>query len=93
MNSYDQLSDNLCHSSWNKYLDFYTSVSSSALGHQRLGHPSSKIMSYVLKQTSLVCSPSYGLCSSCFVGKSTNLPFFACSTLYTSPLQLVKVDL
>lgn len=62
------------------------------LWHQRLGHPSSKIPSYVFRQSSMTYSSNYGMCSSCYLGKSTIMLFSALTTLYTASLQLGKVD-
>ena len=65
------------------------------LWHNRLGHPSAKIINTVLN-TSNVSHRNKSLisvCSACCLGKIHKSPFSLSTTVYTEPLQLVHSDL
>lgn len=60
------------------------------LWHNRLGHPSEKVVKSVLQRCNIplpvkMCS----LCSACCLEKMHKFPYFTSSTEYNSPLQLI----
>ena len=65
------------------------------LWHNKLGHPSKKIVKVVLAK----CNISYSnkvvpsLCQACCLGKLHKLPFPSSNTEYTKPLQLIHSNL
>ncbi|GJY38367.1 retrovirus-related pol polyprotein from transposon RE2 [Tanacetum coccineum] len=63
--------------------------------HNRLGHPSSRILHFVLKSeklSSISSSHVISNCHSCQCNKSQKLPFAESSLVSTQPLQLVYSD-
>lgn len=66
-----------------------------AIWHQRLGHPSSAVVSQVLKSCNVrISKPNSGsFCRACELGKSHKLSLSSSLTIYTAPLELVVADL
>lgn len=79
-------------------VDCYAATTKSvsrSMGHQRVGHPSSDVLSHVLiscNASVLNTKSDYGLCHACSMGKSHKLPFTPFTTVYSFPLQLVQID-
>ncbi|MDV3180574.1 MAG: hypothetical protein Q8829_02745, partial [Candidatus Phytoplasma australasiaticum] len=71
-----------------------TAPSSVITWHNRLGHPSTRILSHVLSSQNLCASHSTKTlsCNACFCNKSHKLPFGTNSLVSTAPLQLVYTD-
>lgn len=71
------------------------SPSQFELWHCRLGHPSSPIVSTVLKLCHLpyTFNSTKSLCTSCCVGKSHKLPFYNNFTPCSAPLEVVHSDI
>jgi hypothetical protein len=76
----------------------------SLVWHYRLGHPSSEIVTRVIKENKLPLSSSSDLnkdstdvhlnvCASCQLGKAKKQPFQASNRVSESPLQLIHTDL
>ena len=61
--------------------------------HQRLGHPSAKILRQVLNLCNSSLNKSLKLCSVCQYGKSHVLPFSILETKTTSPLEIIYFDI
>jgi hypothetical protein len=65
--------------------------------HFRLGHPSTEVVTRVVKANNLPVSDlnfnKTVVCSSCQLGKATKLPFHASSRISSCPLQLIHTDL
>ncbi|KAF7841251.1 Retrovirus-related Pol polyprotein from transposon TNT 1-94 [Senna tora] len=79
-----------------------TTLSSSSpiefgLWHSRLGHPSSKIVTSILKSCNIECKlnkdVTTSVCHSCCLGKNHALPFPSSLTTYSKPLELIHTDL
>jgi hypothetical protein len=69
------------------------SISSSQCWHNRLGHPSSRILHHVLKSNNVpVKTYSFNNCTHCMVNKSHKLPFNKSSISSSSPLEIVHSD-
>ncbi|PKU87463.1 Retrovirus-related Pol polyprotein from transposon TNT 1-94 [Dendrobium catenatum] len=68
--------------------------SSSALSwHRRLGHPNAKTMAALSKAfPSLYISSFKSVCNSCALAKSHRIPFSTSTTVSTSPLELIHMD-
>lgn len=76
-------------------LAFPLSHVSFSLWHNRLGHPSTKVMRHLLSSKSVSFSPTQSIdfnCNSCHCNKSHKLPFHATSLKSQSPLELVFSD-
>lgn len=60
-----------------------------------LGIVINKALKHALQQCSITIpsKPNNTVCTACFLGKSHRLPSHTSTTVYTSPLQLVFVDL
>ena len=71
-----------------------TIKASSEVWHQRLGHPSFKVLNKIVSTSSLPVSISMtqSFCSNCAMGKSTKLQFVSVSNITTRPLQLLHTD-
>ena len=72
-----------------------SSTSPFVLWHNRLGHPSSHIVSLVLNKCNLPHLnkiPSL-VCFACYMGKIHKSPFLHSSSSYTKPLELIHTDL
>lgn len=65
------------------------------LWHRLLGHPSSNVVSSVLKTCNVVVNTNklQHVSSACQQGKSHKLPFVASTTMYSHPFDLVVFDL
>lgn len=65
------------------------------LWHRRLGHPSSNIVSSVLKTGNVFVYTNKlkHVCSTCLQGKSHKLPFLASTTMYHHPFDLIVSNL
>ncbi|KAE8679934.1 Phospholipase D p1 [Hibiscus syriacus] len=64
------------------------------LWHQRLGHPSHESLVKVCKELNIILPSSINkTCVACHLGKNHKLPFFASTTVYETPFQLVFTDL
>ncbi|KAM1595342.1 hypothetical protein ACFX14_001645 [Malus domestica] len=72
-----------------------TSKASQAIWHQRLGHPSSRIMNKIASTfcISFTGSSLQSLCSSCAMGKCSKLPFPYVSCSSSKPLELLHTDI
>jgi transposase InsO family protein len=69
---------------------------SSLVWHHRLGHPSSDIVTRIIKDNKLPTSSfdlNKTICSSCQLGKGKKQPFHASNRITTSPLHLIHTDL
>lgn len=66
----------------------------SSLWHNRLGHPSSKLMSFLglNKIFSSKFKFTRSFCQGCALGKSTHLPFQIFNKIHTTPFNLVHFD-
>ena len=53
------------------------------LWHLRLGHPSTEVVTQVLKKCNIPFTVSDSLCTACCMGKSHNLPFSSSNSVYT----------
>lgn len=75
------------------------SVSNSSslflLWHGRLGHPSAKIVKFVLQSCNIphINKVQSDFCSACCQGNIHKLPFPSSQTTYTQPLQIIHSDL
>ncbi|GMI66032.1 hypothetical protein HRI_000272500 [Hibiscus trionum] len=58
--------------------------------HRRLGHPSSDVVRLVTHKS--VSNSDKHVCMACQMGKSHALPFSSSTAVYSSPFQLVEVD-
>lgn len=67
----------------------------TAIWHQRLGYPNNEILSIMLKQSNIICSPDeqQHLCAHCISGKMSRLPFYDKTETCTFPFQKVHSDL
>ena len=63
------------------------------LWHKRLAHASSKIVKLVMRSNNISCNTDASFCDSCARAKAHQLPFLSSHTTYTTPLQLVFVDI
>lgn len=63
--------------------------------HNRLGHPSTLVITQVLKQYTISSqfNKNLSFCQACAIEKNHSLPFPTSSTTYTIPLQLIVSDL
>jgi hypothetical protein len=64
--------------------------------HSRLGHPSTDIVSRIVKENKLPLSSSEmnkTVCASCQMGKGKKQPFSVSNHVSTSPLQLIHTDI
>lgn len=66
-----------------------------SLWHQRLGHPSSTLVTQVLKicNVQVLMSKSDSLCHACETWKSHKLPFSCSTTVYIVYLELIVANL
>lgn len=71
-----------------------TSVSKN-VWHHRLGHPTLKVLEFVIKDCNLkvAANEGYKLCESCQFGKSHSLQFSLSSNRAKTPFELVHSDL
>ncbi|KAM2607610.1 hypothetical protein TB2_036145 [Malus domestica] len=71
-----------------------TSKASQDVWHQRLGHPSFKILNQIVSKSCISISDriSKSLCSSCALGKCSKLSFHTVSCHTRKPLELVHTD-
>lgn len=78
---------NIVSSSSNNVQTF--SCSTFELRHNRLGHPSEKIVKSVLNQCNIpyINKEQSSFCPACCLGKIHRLPFTKSETVYSSPLQ------
>ena len=71
-----------------------TFTQSSMLWHNRLGHPSNKVLQFL--SSNKLLSPKFcfknQFCKGCALGKSTQLPFHTNKDHATSPFHLVHSD-
>jgi hypothetical protein len=68
---------------------------SSLVWHHRLGHPSSEIVTRIIKDNELPISSSdfnKTIYSTCQLGKGKKQPFYASNRVTTSPLHLIHID-
>jgi histone deacetylase 1/2 len=66
---------------------------SSSRWHQRLGHPSNKVVQSLVQHHSLPCLPSDNLvCDACQRAKSHQLSYTASERVSTMPLELIHSD-
>ena len=65
------------------------------LWHNRLGHPSSRIVKTVLSSCNIHVKDKsdFEFCTSCCLGKIHKFPFSHSSTVYTLPLEMIYTDL
>ncbi|KAM0987670.1 hypothetical protein ACFX2I_011694 [Malus domestica] len=72
-----------------------TFKASQDIWHQRLGHPSSRIMNKIASTSciSFTGSSHQSLCSSCAMGKCSKLPFPYVSYSSSKPLELLHTDI
>lgn len=72
-----------------------STIASFDVWHNRLGHPSDKVVSTVLSQCNIkgITKSSTSVCSACCLGKLHKFPLPTSSTVHTFPLQLVYSDL
>ena len=67
-----------------------------SLWHNRLGHPSSRIVHSVMSKCNVQFSShntSVDICSACCHGKIHKFPYIASETVYLNPFELVVIDL
>ncbi|KAM2657198.1 hypothetical protein EV1_012593 [Malus domestica] len=71
------------------------SKASQDIWHQRLGHPSSRIMNKIASTSciSFTGSSLQSMCSSCAMGKCSKLPFSSVSCSSSKPLELLHTDI
>lgn len=71
------------------------SLNNFSLWHNRLGHPSTKVVKSILAHRDISCVNKCDshFCSACCLGKITRFPFPSSQNQTTSPLQLVHTDL
>ncbi|KAM1024520.1 hypothetical protein ACFX2C_037789 [Malus domestica] len=64
------------------------------LWHQRLGHPSVKIMNKLVSQSciSVLAASNKAFCSDCALGKCSKLPFSSTTCTTRKPLELIHTD-
>lgn len=66
---------------------------SSAIWHERLGHPNPQVIRSVLRRHQLpYSSSSLPTCDACCRGKTHKLPHYSSTTTYKQPLELVFSD-
>ena len=68
-------------------------VTDFSVWHQRLGHISNKVVNPVLTKCNIHCFSNrmFNACQFCCIGKLHQIPYYASSTNYTMPLQLVDI--
>ena len=67
---------------------------SVTLWHNKLGHPSSKVLKQILKQLNVPCDKSnLEWCDACKLGKMHQLPFNRSEIKSKSPLEMVYSDI
>ena len=71
------------------------SLNTLDLWHHRLGHPSLKIVKFVLSNCNIYVpnKMQFSFCSASCYGKIHKLLFYSSDTIYTQPLQLIHSDL
>ena len=84
-----------CSSSVVNTLTRYNKTCNFGIWHNRLGRPSSYVVSNVLKACNLPFDNKsvHSFYDACCLGKIHKFPFDDSSTFYTEPLQLVHTDL
>lgn len=72
----------------------FNSVVSKHIWHRRLGHPSSSVFEFIVKNRGLSVKDNEKseFCSSCQLGKSHSLPFPISNSRASKPLELVHSD-
>ncbi|OMP03555.1 hypothetical protein CCACVL1_02371 [Corchorus capsularis] len=75
-------------------LAFVGTKTSSNTWHQRLGHPNSKTLNFLIKNFSLPCSNKKinSLCNSCLCNKIHKLPFASSTITSSGPLEVIYSD-
>jgi len=68
-------------------IDLYT------LWHKRFGHANSNVIHRIMKQCNLHIPAKQQFCDTCAISKAYQLPFTDSATVYTSPLELVFIDI
>jgi len=68
-------------------IDLYT------LWHKRFGHANSNVIHRIMKQCNLHIPAKQQFCDTCVISKAHQLPFTDSVTVYTSPLELVFIDI
>ncbi|TXG57696.1 hypothetical protein EZV62_015525 [Acer yangbiense] len=67
---------------------------SATLWHNKLGHPSSKILKQILRQMNVSCNVSnFDWCDACKLGKMHQLPYNRSEIKSKSPLEMVYTDI
>ena len=66
-----------------------------SLWHNKLGHPSSAVVTHVLRTCNIPCSNKMTeeLCTAYCIGKSHRLPSYPSDSVYCAPLELIFCDL
>ena len=67
---------------------------SSSQWHQRLGHPSNKVVQNIVRSNNLPCSSNFesSVCDACQRAKSHQLPYNSSSRVSHTPLELIHTD-
>ncbi|KAL9431979.1 hypothetical protein AB3S75_027064 [Citrus x aurantiifolia] len=85
------------NSECSKYVSSSECLLSSSVLHQRLGHPSSKILNHVIKTCSSVIldnkNTTFNFCDACQIGKMHQLHFPATDIKTKFPLEILHIDL
>ena len=79
----------------NQHVFAASSKAPQDIWHQRLGHPSSRILNKVASHCGISFSTGINksLCSSCAMGKCSKLPFSSVSCSTSRPLELIHTDI
>jgi len=72
---------------------FNHASSTFQLWHSRLGHASSRIVHYVMKLYNVTGHKRDFFCQTCVIAKSHQLYFTGSLTVYTTPLQLIFIEI